>query len=383
MRALLSAFALPRVFAMNKGAASFAQERSAGESIRNERRREIVADSTARHRPALPVIDLGRLEAGAKERARFLADLRRASREVGFFYLTGHGVAAAQNGALLAIARRFFALPDAQKQAVEMIHSPHFRGYTRAGREMTRGKPDWREQFDIGAERECGWRAGDPAWMRLQGPNQWPRALPELRPALLAWQGAMTEVAIKLLRAFAEALGQSADVFEPIYRGAPNQHIKIIRYPERGEASDAAASGQGVGPHKDSGFLSFILQDGVGGLEVEAEGGAWIEATPREGAFVVNIGELLELASNGYLRATVHRVIAPPPGRERLSAAFFLGASHEATTPLLDLPAEFAAEAKGPDSDPDNPLLQHAGANYLKGRLRSHPDVAQRHYGEL
>ena len=382
MRALLSAFALPRVFAASKGAAFAAASGRGREPSGHALQRGAVPQSNAPRR-ALPVIDLGRLEAGAEERAHFLADLRRAAREVGFFYLTGHGVAAAQNGGLLAVARRFFALPDAQKQAVEMIHSPHFRGYTRAGREMTRGKPDWREQFDIGAERECGWRAGDPAWMRLQGPNQWPQALPELRPALLAWQGAMTEVAIKLLRAFAEALGQSPDVFEPIYRGAPNQHIKIIRYPERGEASDAAASGQGVGPHKDSGFLSFILQDDVGGLEVEAAGGAWIEATPREGAFVVNIGELLELASNGYLRATVHRVVAPPPGRERLSAAFFLGASHEATTPLLDLPAEFAAEAKGPDSDPDNPLLQHAGANYLKGRLRSHPDVAQRHYGEL
>jgi isopenicillin N synthase-like dioxygenase len=382
MRALLSAFALPRVFSTSKGAAFAAASGRGREPSGHALQQGAVPQSNA-PRAVLPVVDLGRLDAGAKERAHFLADLRRASREVGFFYLTGHGVAAAQNGGLLAVARRFFALPDAQKQAVEMIHSPHFRGYTRAGREMTRGKPDWREQFDIGAERECGWRAGDPAWMRLQGPNQWPQALPELRPVLLAWQGAMTEVAIKLLRAVAEALGQSADVFEPIYRGAPNQHIKIIRYPERGDASDAAASGQGVGPHKDSGFLSFILQDDVGGLEVEAAGGAWIEATPREGAFVVNIGELLELASNGYLRATVHRVVAPPPGRERLSAAFFLGASHEATTPLLDLPAEFAAEAKGPDSDPDNPLLQHAGANYLKGRLRSHPDVAQRHYGEF
>jgi isopenicillin N synthase-like dioxygenase len=378
----LSAFARPRVFARNKGATFFAT-RSRRESIQNEVEPGSAMKSNARAGASLAVIDLGELDAGVGERARLLAHLRRAAREVGFFYLTGHGIAAAQNDGLLAIARRFFALPDAEKQAVEMIHSPHFRGYTRAGRELTRGRPDWREQFDIGAERVCGWRAGDPAWMRLQGPNQWPQTLPQLRPILLAWQAAMTEVAVKLLRAFAEALGQSPDVFEPIYRSAPNQHIKIIRYPGRDSDSDVAASGQGVGPHKDSGFLSFILQDGVGGLEVEAENGAWIEATPCEGAFVVNVGELLELASNGYLRATVHRVVAPPPGRERLSAAFFLGASHEATTPLLDLPAEFAAEAKGPESDPDNPLFQHAGVNYLKGRLRSHPDVAQRHYGEL
>lgn len=193
----------------------------------------------------------------------------------------------------------------------------------------------------------------------------------------------MTGVAVELLRAFAEALSQSPDVFEPIYREAPNQHIKIIRYP----GQDPSASGQGVGAHKDSGFLSFVLQDAQCGddfgLEVEAQDGHWIKAPPKQDTFVVNIGELLELASNGYLRATVHRVVAPPPGKERLSAAFFLGASHQSTTPLLALPPELAAQAHGPSSDPGNPLFQHAGTNYLKGRLRSHPDVARRHYADL
>jgi isopenicillin N synthase-like dioxygenase len=215
--------------------------------------------------------------------------------------------------------------------------------------------------------------------MRLQGPNQWPRSLPELRPALLGWQAAMTKVAVRLLRALAEALGQSPDFFEPIYRDAPNQHVKIIRYP----GSDAAANGQGVGAHKDSGFLTFVLQDAEEGLEIEAQDGNWIKARPLQNSFVVNMGELLELATNGYLRATVHRVVVPPPGAERLSVAFFLGAQHDATVPLLTLPAALAADARGATSDPDNPLFQHVGTNYLKGRLRSHPDVAKRHYSDL
>ncbi len=321
--------------------------------------------------PVLPVIDMRRLDAGGSESQGALRELRRAAREPGFFYLTGHGVAA--NASLLRLARRFFALPEEDKRAVAMIRSPHFRGYTQAGDELTRGEKDWREQFDIGAERNARWRPGDPAWMRLQGPNQWPNALPELKAALLGWQAEVTQAAIRLLRALAEALGVDRDVFEPLYREAPNQHVKIIRYPGLG-------GGQGVGPHKDSGLLTFVLQDDAGGLEVEAADGSWIEAVPLEGAFVVNIGELLELASNGCLRATIHRVAAPPVGRERFSAAFFLGASHEATAPLLALPPELAAEARGPETDPANPLLRHAGANYLKGRLRSHPDVAARYY---
>jgi isopenicillin N synthase-like dioxygenase len=115
---------------------------------------------------------------------------------------------------------------------------------------------------------------------------------------------------------------------------------------------------------------------------VETSAG-WIDVTPRPGTFVVNIGELLELASDGYLRATFHRVVAPPAGVERISVAFFLGARLEATVPLLHLPPELAAQARGPESDPQNPLFRSVGQNYLKGRLRSHPDVARRHHADL
>lgn len=328
---------------------------------------------------SLPLLDLRRLDAGADEREGFLAELRRLARDIGFFHLIGHGLSAEENAEVLATARRFFALPEEAKTAVAMVNSPHFRGYTKAGDEITRGARDWREQLDVNSEREAVWRLGDPAWMRLQGPNQWPSALPELRPVLLRWQDAVTKVAVRLLRAFAEALGQDPDIFEPTYRDAPNQLIKIIRYPGR----DALDGGQGVGPHKDSGFLTFVLQDRQGGLEVEAEDGEWIKAEPQDDAFVVNIGELLELASNGYLRANIHRVVAPPQSSERFSVAFFLGARNDSTTPLLALPQELAAAARGPASDPDNPLFRHAGTNYLKGRLRSHPDVARRHYEAL
>ncbi len=325
----------------------------------------------------LPVLDLSHIE--GPDRDAFLRDLRDAARRVGFFYLVGHGVPPSLEAALWREARAFFALPDAEKLAVEMVHSPHFRGYTRAGREITRGRPDWREQFDIHAERPAlPWQAGEPAWRRLQGPNQWPAAQPELRPALLAWQASLTAVAIRLLSAFAEALEQPSDVFTPITRDLPNQAMKIIRYPGRAPGEDD----QGVGAHKDSGLLTLLLQDEVGGLQVRGADG-WIDATPLPGAFVVNIGELLELASNGYLKATVHRVVSPPVERDRLSVAFFLGARLDAEVPLLDLPTHLAAEAEGPTADPLNPLFRQVGENYLKGRLRSHPDVAERHYADL
>ena len=327
----------------------------------------------------LPVLDLARYTSSA-ERDAFLADLRHAARDIGFFYLINHGVDDALQNAVQREARRFFALTEVQKEQVAMIHSPHFRGYNRAASEITRGQPDWREQFDIGAERPALLLSeSDPRWRRLQGPNLWPEALPTLKPALLDWQRAMTSMALRLLRAFAEALQLPADAFDALYGSKPNEHIKLIRYP----GQHATQSAQGVGAHKDSGFLSFLLQDEQKGLQVEVAPDRWIDAAPRAGSFVVNIGELLELATNGYLRATVHRVVSPPADRERLSIAFFLGAQLEANVPLYTLPPHLAEEARGPESDPLNPLLRDVGWNYLKGRLRSHPDVAERYYRDV
>ncbi len=327
---------------------------------------------------ALPVIDISLLNGSAETRQTLLSDLRAAARQAGFFYLTGHGISEERVARLRQTARAFFALPDAAKRAIAMEYSPHFRGYTPAGDELTRGLPDWREQLDIGAERPALAQTDDtPPWLRLQGPNQWPAALPDLKPVLLDWQQAVTELSIRLLRAFAEALQQPADIFDDAFAQAPIQHLKIIRYPGDG------ASGQGVGAHKDSGFLTVLLQDDAqGGLQVESENG-WIDAPPLPGSFIVNVGEALEMASDGYLRADVHRVVSPPAQKDRLSVAFFLGPRLDATIPLLKLPPELAAEALGPEADPDNPLFYQVGDNFLKGRLRSHPKVAARHYADV
>jgi isopenicillin N synthase-like dioxygenase len=329
--------------------------------------------------PAIALLNLRDLEAEEPVRSRFLAQLRSAAREVGFFYITGHGVQPDLLHALLAESRAFFALPQAEKLAVEMVRSPHFRGYNRVAWERTRGLPDWREQLDIGPERAALPRTADlPAWARLQGPNQWPAALPQLRPLVLRWQTAAMAVLARLMRAFAAALGQPEDALEPLYGDEPHYLIKLIRYPGR----ETTASDQGVGAHKDAGLLTLLLQDEEGGLQVETADG-WIDVEPRSGTFVVNIGELLELASDGYLRATLHRVAVPKAGAERISVAFFLGARLDATVPLLNLPPSLAAQARGPESDPNNPLFRSVGQNYLKGRLRSHPDVARRHHPDL
>ncbi|QPF76280.1 isopenicillin N synthase family oxygenase [Roseateles sp. DAIF2] len=329
----------------------------------------------------LPLLDL-RDFADPATRAPFVARLREAAHGAGFFYLRGHGLTEREQAELLRQSRAFFALPRAVKQALHMANSPHFRGYTAAGDEITRGARDWREQLDIGAERaplpESG--AADAAWRRLQGPNQWPAELPTLRPCLLDWQQRLTEVGLTLLRALALALEQPEARLAAAFEGAPVQHLKIIRYPGR----QPGDSDQGVGPHKDSGCLTLLLQDRQGGLQVQREpGAAWSEVPPLPGSLVVNLGEVLEILSDGFLRATRHRVVSPPAGVDRLSVAFFLGPRLDAQLPALPLPPALAARARGIEQDPLNPLLDHAGRNFLKGRLRSHPEVARAFYADV
>src|SRR5690606_20424328 len=131
--------------------------------------------------------------------------------------------------AVMRVARRFFALPDAEKRALDIAASPHFRGYTPIGGELTKGVPDRREQLDLGAEESAAQTScADPAWRRLRGPNQWPSALPEMRPIILEWMRAMDRVGGTLLRALAVGLEQPSDYFDAYFTPRGDPHLKII-----------------------------------------------------------------------------------------------------------------------------------------------------------
>jgi isopenicillin N synthase-like dioxygenase len=329
---------------------------------------------------SLPVLDLSRLDGSADDAAAFRADLRQATHDFGFFYLVGHGISDELQTAVIRTARAFFDLPEADKLAIENLKSPHFRGYTRVGGELTQGKVDWREQIDIATERDAvEITDGVADYWRLEGPNQWPAALPELREVVTRWDEQLSALGLKLLQTWAVSLGSDAHVFDEAFASRPLTLIKIVRYPGKSDPTPR----QGVGAHKDSGVLTLLfVEPGKGGLQVQ-HGDGWIDAPPIPGAFVVNIGELLEVATDGYLRATVHRVISPLIGADRISIPFFFNPALDATIPLLELPQELAAEATGITVDPDNPIYATYGENALKSRLRAHPDVAAIHHPDL
>ncbi|WP_030749482.1 isopenicillin N synthase family oxygenase [Streptomyces griseus] len=326
----------------------------------------------------LPIVDLSAADRGPDARRLLHAQLHSAAHDVGFFQLVGHGVTEAETRALTDAMRAFFALPEADRRALDNLNSPHFRGYTRVGDERTRGARDWRDQLDIGAELPARVPAPwEPAYWWLDGPNQWPEALPGLRTAALHWIDRLSGVAERLLHELLASIGAAPDFYDGIFGPRAHPQLKLVRYPgSSGEGDD-----QGVGAHKDYGFLTLLLQDQVGGLQVQREDGNFHDVPPLPGAFVVNLGELLEVATNGYLVATNHRVVSPPGATERYSVPFFYNPRLDARIAPLDFP--YASAAPGVTTDPANPLFAEFGHNALKGKLRAHPLVAARHHADL
>lgn len=328
---------------------------------------------------SLPVISLQRLIHGP-DRAAEIERLREVTHTIGFFYLVGHGVPEDLQRRLFAVAKEFFAQPAQLKEQISNIDSPQYRGYAAVGDERTQGQIDWREQIDYGPERDVVTDGlDDHPWRVLEGPNPWPDTLPEMRPLVTEWTDRLTDVSLILLRSWAESLGQPADFFDP-YFSRPFPLLKLCHYP----APDNGEAAQGVGAHHDSGVLTLLLpEEGSTGLQVK-NGDGWIDVKAPANHFVVNVGELLDVATDGYLKATPHRVLPTAPGQARYSLPYFLTPNLDARMPKVPLPEYLAATARGTGQDMSGQeIFDVSGLNALKSRLRAHPAITRRFHTEL
>lgn len=334
--------------------------------------------------PSVPVLDLSTARrADGSFDPDFLDRLRHAAHHVGFFQLTGYGAAPGQVDDLFRVTAEFFRLPEEEKLALHNQNSPHWRGYSAIAAERTQGRPDSREQLDFSPDRapvpaeRIG--EGEEYW-HLQGRNQWPASMPELERTAMAWTALMDRVGEELLGALSVAIGLDEDHFAEAFDGDRAWMAKLAHY----VGGVAEAGAQGVGLHADDGFITLLLQDEVGGLEVRPHGqDAWLPVEPIPGALVVNLGEMLEVATDGYLMATIHRVQSPPEGVDRYSVPFFYSPRLDAVIEKVELPPALAAEARGVSDDPSNPMLSSFGSNMLKGFARAHPKVTEKFHPGL
>jgi len=277
---------------------------------------------------SVPLIDL-RVEP-APQLARLIDD---ALCGAGFFAITGHGVPAPVVAGGFDAGHRFFALPQADKVRWHIDGWPVKRGFDPIGwQSLDPGQPpDVKESFYLGVE--------------AIGPNQWPdeSLVPGFRAACDTYSAAMEALARRLMGLFELALQLPAGHFGS-YMQHPTCTTRLLHYPPQ---PAAAAPGQiGCGAHTDWGALTLLAQDDAGGLQVQLKDGTWADVPPVPGAFVVNIGDMMQRWTNDRWPSTLHRVINTRSGRDRWSIAYF-----------FDLDAESRIEPLAPCVSAERPAL--------------------------
>ncbi|KAK8193937.1 hypothetical protein IWX49DRAFT_546039 [Phyllosticta citricarpa] len=361
--------------------------------------------------PHLPILDFA-LADDPVQRPALLNQLREALFDVGFLYIKNHGVSSSIITHLTSRLPALFDLPTDIKADLSKLNSPHFLGYSGFAEETTLGQKDLREQFDFATELPVvnagSSRDFSQLYWRLRGPNQWPpeALLPGFRQALETYHDALQALSYRFVHLVEEAFGIPVGTFDQFFRSdnrltyLPPQHrIKLLKYPP-----NSNNCGQGVGPHKDSsGWLTFLLQIGQeAGLEVlAADGETWIPAPPIDDTFVVNFGNAFEAATEGAVKATVHRVAAPPPSSPaRYSIPFFQGLPLDMTVSeirsYMPLSVRTLRRQQQNSSSPSkhdkkvgdtvssflDARWDALGESQLRKWIRSHEDVGRRWYGD-
>jgi isopenicillin N synthase-like dioxygenase len=296
----------------------------------------------------IPVLDLGAFLAGVPGADRDLsARINHASEHVGFYFIRNHGVGQALIDDTFAAAARFHDLPIDRKLALRINH--HMVGYLPIGGAKMRSsavnnntRHDLNEAFFVRRERapdDPDVVSGKP-W---RGLNQWPADLPGFRETVLTYWRRMEALGQSMLPLYDIALDMPAGFFRSRFEGA-HINLRLSHYPPN---LAAEANQFGIAPHTDSGFLTFLPQSAIPGLEIRTTAGKWITVPPMPGTYLVNTGDILHQWTNGRYLSTPHRAINRSAA-DRYAIPFFYD-------PNTDVSIECLASCQGPDNPPRFP----------------------------
>jgi isopenicillin N synthase-like dioxygenase len=243
--------------------------------------------------------------------AQIADEVRRACEDVGFLTVVGHGVRGQLIEEVAACSRRFFDLPDAEKERFRApAGTPGLPVYRPLGAEKLGANADRKASLDWGPSLEgVGWPS------------------PELRDAYERYYAEMQRVAGTLVHAFALALGLDEHALDRFFDDRSSS-LRVIDYP-------AGASGARAGAHRDYGCLTIIHSDAAG-LEVQMQTGEWLPVQAPPGGFVVNIGDLMQRWTGDRWVSTLHRVVGGEGvSPRRQSLVFFHNPRNDAVIETL------------------------------------------------
>ena len=283
---------------------------------------------------AIPLIDVaGHLGGDPEASRKAAAQLRWAFENVGFYYLSGHGVPQSLIDRTYEAAVRFHAQPIAKKLALKV--NEHNIGYlpisdaasphaTAQGR-----KPSQNEAYFLRRERA----PDDPvviANRRFHGLNQWPDDLPGFRATTLDYMRTLEALCRRLVPLYAFALNLPAGFFDACF-AVPHMILRMSRYPVIDGGDETIAS---LVPHTDSGFMTLLPPNLVPGLSILLPSGRWIDAPGIDGAYVINGGDILHRWTNERFLSTPHRV-RNVSGQVRYAIPFFCDPDHDTVIECL------------------------------------------------
>ncbi|KIW31616.1 uncharacterized protein PV07_03243 [Cladophialophora immunda] len=284
-------------------------------------------------------------------KAEFLQALGQACRDKGFFQLTNHGVEPELQRRIFAASKELFSLPLEEKLKARLTTGTNGRGYETIGDQMLEpgSAPDTKEAIYLGEDLP----ADHPRVLKGEygcGSNIYPSCLgPQWHETCMEYFQAMTNLAREVMRALAAALNIPEDYFDRFTDSEPTATLRLVHYPPTPRTSDKE---RGCGAHRDFGCITLLLQDGVGGLQVQdEETGEFLDIDPVPGAYVVNLGNLMARWTNHHYTSNTHRVLNFS-ATDRYSIPFFYSGNAKYTLETIpgleERPQSVAARKYGP-----------------------------------
>lgn len=281
--------------------------------IRNKAERPLVSPITPPF-DTIPVVDLSKLVKGSKDNDfhREISKLAASCKDWGFFQVINHGINSELLQNIEKVAMDFFMLPLEEKQKYPMLPGT-VQGYGQAFVFSEDQKLDWCNMFALGIE---------PHFIRV--PDLWPTHPPMFSETVEEYSKEIRGLCKTLLSFISMSLGLNKDTFEDMF-GETVQALRMNYYPPCPRPDLVL----GLSPHSDGSALT-VLQQRKGssvGLQILKDNN-WVPVQPGPNALVINIGDTIEVLTNGRYKSVEHRAVADKE-KDRLSIVTFYAPNYE------------------------------------------------------